>query len=189
MIIANETIVEDSIAHKRFACDLLQCKGACCTLPGGRGAPLQDDEIDEIQRAFPFAMKYLSATHLDAIAMHGMVEGVPGSHATVCLDEKDCVFVYYEENIAKCSLEKAYLAGETTWRKPISCHLFPLRISRDVPERVRYEQIRECLPAVSNGTAKNIPLYVFLKDALIRKFGKPWYEDFQTKCELENNAR
>lgn len=185
----NETIIEESVVHKRFACDLAQCKGACCTLPGGRGAPLQDDEIDEIERAFPFAKKYLSETHLNAIAVHGMIEGIPGSHATVCIDEKDCVFVYYEDSVAKCSLEKAYLAGETTWRKPISCHLFPIRISRNGPERVRYEQIRECLPAVSNGTAKDIPLYVFLKEALIRKFGKTWYEDFQTKCELENNAR
>src|SRR5271169_3267359 len=127
MFIVQETIVEDIIARKRFACDLLQCKGGCCTLPGGRGAPLDDDEISEIRQAFPFARKYLSAAHLDAIATHGMIEGVPGSHATVCVNGKACVFVYYEDSIAKCSLEKAYLAGETTWRKPISCHLFPLR--------------------------------------------------------------
>jgi len=84
--------------------------------------------------------------------------------------------VYYEEGIARCSLEKAWLEGATAWRKPISCHLFPLRVSPDQPFRIRYEQIAECRAGRELGTKERVPLLVFLKEALTRKFDMDWYD-------------
>ncbi len=179
MFIIGEATIEEPVAYERFSCDLEKCKGACCTLSGGRGAPLEDHEVLELKKAFPFAKKYLSEQHLRAIEVNGMSEGYPGNYATSCIDDKDCVFVYYEHGIARCSVEKAYLNGETAWRKPLSCHLFPVRISNGT---VRYEKISECVPAVRRGKEENVPMYDFLKEPLVRRFGQQWYDTFRAEC-------
>ena len=176
-----KSIIDEAIVTERFACNVGACKGACCTLPGGRGAPLDDDEVGRIAKAFPAARKYLSESHLRVIADQGMVEGGPGNYHTNCVDDKDCVFVFKEEGIARCSLETAFFRGESEWRKPLSCHLFPVRVTPD-GSRVRYERISECLPGVERGDRENIPLYEFLREPLERKFGAAWYEEFQAEC-------
>jgi hypothetical protein len=176
MFVIEETIIDQNVFGERFACDLARCKGACCTLPGGRGAPLDDSEVEEIRRAFPAASRYLSPDHKKVIEAQGMVEGCEGSYATVCVNDRACVFAYDENGVARCSLEKAYLEGATGWRKPLSCHLFPLRVSSRNPSRIRYEEISECSPGRARGTKEGIPLFVFLKEALVRRFGMEWYE-------------
>jgi uncharacterized protein DUF3109 len=183
MFIIGEAMIEDQVAFERFACDLNACKGACCTLPGGRGAPLEDEEVDEIRNAYPVVEQFLSARHREIIGRHGMVEGVPGSFATTCVDEHDCVFVYYEDAIARCSIERAFQEGLIGWRKPLSCHLFPIRVSGNGATRLRYEKISECSPGRATGRNLNAPLHVFLKDALVRKFGESWYAEFRSACE------
>lgn len=185
MFIVGEAVVEDDVATARFACDCANCKGACCTLAGGRGAPLTDEEADEIERVFPIAKKYLSKRSLDVIEAEGMVEGISGHYYTVCIGNKDCVFVFYEDGIARCALEKAFLDGLTDWRKPISCHLFPIRIDKNDTDRIRYERIRECETGRSLGERQNIPLYEYLKEPLIRAYGEEWYSEFQAACLLK----
>ena len=182
MFIIGKVIIEESVAHARFACDLQQCKGACCTMPGGRGAPLQDEEVAELEQAYPYAKQYLSEKSIQAIEQHGMYEGTDGGYATSCVDDRDCVFVFYEENIARCSLEKAFRDGKTNWQKPLSCHLFPIRISAGESARVRYETIAECIPGRTLGQHNDIPLYEYLKEPLVRKFGQSWYENFHAEC-------
>ncbi|TAK58368.1 MAG: DUF3109 family protein, partial [Bacteroidetes bacterium] len=147
-----------------------------------RGAPLMDEEIPELERAFPAIAHYLPVRHLEAIQTSGMYEGEPGSWATTCIDNKACVFVYYEGDIAKCSLEKGYLNGETTWRKPISCHLFPIRVTSQPRTMLRYETIEECDAAVERGEQEHITLPDFLKEPLIRRFGEEWYNEFIEVC-------
>jgi hypothetical protein len=183
MFKVGEAIIEDDIAHGRFACDLRKCKGACCTLPGYRGAPLEDAELEEITRIFPIVKKYLPERHLQWAEQTGIYEGHPGSFATTCVDEKDCVFVFHEDGIAKCSIEKAYNNLEIRWRKPMSCHLFPIRVSSYIGERLRYEKIAECKPAIARGKDEDIPLYDFLRNALIRRFGEDWYNRFRAECQ------
>ena len=97
------------------------------------------------------------------------------------------MFVYYEEGIARCSLEKAYMNGETQWRKPLSCHLFPIRVAKNTATLLRYEKISECAGAKIKGRREDIPMYEFLKDPLVRKYGEEWYEKFRSECERRDN--
>lgn len=182
MFIIDNVRVEERAAQERFACDLVKCKGACCTIPGGRGAPLADAELAEIRRALPAAMKYLPEEHRRAIRESGWFEGEAGNYVTTCVQDRACVFVYYEKDIARCSLERAYLDGETQWRKPLSCHLFPIRISTTVDDLLQFETLRDCKPAHALGQRENIPLYLYLKEPLIRTYGEAWYEKFREEC-------
>jgi len=146
-----------------FACNLGECKGACCTLNGGRGAPVTDEEVDEIYNAYPVVKKYLPKEHTEWIERHGLVEGAPGYYATQCKDEQACVFVYYDDGIAKCSFEKGFHNKEIQWRKPLSCHLFPLRTSYGTPEQLRFEYLHECEPASKKGSREKFPLFKFFE--------------------------
>ncbi len=186
MFVIGEVEIDEQLAHERFSCDVAECKGACCTLHGGRGAPLEDHEVGEIMSASAAALKYLSDSHRTYIEQHGMVEGAPGDRTTVCIDNRDCVFVCYEEGIARCSFEKAYLNGESDWRKPLSCHLFPIRNKRGERHHLRYEMISECRPGVSRGRRERTPLYKFLEEPLTRAFGTEWYELFRAACDRHN---
>ena len=176
------SIVDERIAYIKFKCDLNSCKGACCTLPGGRGAPLDDNEVAEIQKAIPVIKKYLPDRQLEEIRLNGGIEGYVGSFATSCIDNKDCVFVFYENDTAKCAFEKAFFNNEISWRKPISCHLFPIRVSDFGGDVLRYEKIKECKPAIAKGKVDSTLLFEFLQDALIRKYGKKWYDEFKSAC-------
>ena len=181
MVIVENTLIDDAVTSSAFCCDLKACKGVCCCLEGGRGAPLTDDEVQLIAEAFPAAREYLGARSLDVIARDGLVEGWAGSYATPCIDHRECVFVYFDDGIARCAFERAYNEGKTRWRKPISCHLFPIRVRHFGQTVLRYEQIPECLPAREHGAACNIPLVDFLRDPLIRAFGNSWYSQLRDK--------
>ncbi len=178
MAVIDEVLVEDGIFTKKFCCDLKKCKGACCTFYGEYGAPVLDEEVEIISECKSFAEKYLSTRAKDYIKLHGFVEGVPGDFSTVCIDNKDCVFVYFENNIAFCALEKAFLSGETSFRKPLSCHLFPIRVAYWNNGSLYFSEISECEPAVLKGENENILLADSLKEALVRKFGDSWYKNF-----------
>jgi Protein of unknown function (DUF3109). len=183
MFTIDEIFVESKVADVHFACDLVQCKGACCTLKGGRGAPVTDLEVDEIYDALPIVKKYLPQEHRDWIKRHGVVDGFSGFYATQCVDEEACVFVHYENGVAKCSFETAFHKKEIQWRKPLSCHLFPLRISHGMAKEMRFEFLPECEPALEKGGREKVPLFKFLKEVLVRAFGKEWHERFARECE------
>ena len=183
-----DIVVDPVIPTLRFRCDVKRCKGACCTIPGGRGAPLLDEEIAEIHRVYPIVRKYLSKEHRDVIEKDGMFEGRSGDFVTTCVGRKACVFVTFEDGIARCAIEKAYLNGEVAWRKPLSCHLFPIRIDRGVQgQRLRYEYLDDCAPGLENGSQTNVALPVFARDALVRAYGQEWYDRFLASCRIPGN--
>ena len=182
MFSVRDITVGGSIADVKFACDLSRCKGACCTMPGPKGAPLTEDECQEIEKVFPVIRKYLNEDHLRTIDEHGLVERSGGEITTTCFDHRACVFVTYENGIARCSFEKAFFNGEIGWRKPLSCHLFPIRVDHGFDDYLRYESIPECRPALERGQGENIDLSDFLKDALIRLYGEDWYAEFHQEC-------
>jgi hypothetical protein len=189
MFLIAEKLIDREIPDARFSCDVASCKGACCTLEGGRGAPLAEDEIREIDAAFPTVRKHLSPAHLETITESGLYEGPPGGRATVCVDRKACVFAYFEDGIARCSFERAFLDGEIAWRKPLSCHLFPIRVSRFGTDILRYEVIDECRAGRAKGEAERTRLVDFLEDPLVRRFGRTWYDSLLQKSSETASER
>ena len=176
MLIIDKIGVEEDIAGAHFSCELSHCKEACCTFYGEFGAPVLDEEIPQIGDSFDAASEYLNQRSKDYIKEQGFVQGLPGDYTTVCINNKDCVFVFFENDIAKCALEKAYFDGKSDFRKPLSCHLFPIRVVKtENSEILYYEQIDECRPGVLKGQAYNFKLVETLKEALVRKFGQEWY--------------
>ncbi len=144
-------------------------------MEGGRGAPLLDEEIEHLQKSLPFASEYLDINHRNHLENHNFFAGTPGNFTTVCIDNRACIFVYYEDGIARCSLERSFNEGKTSWKKPISCHLFPIRISNGKPAMIRYEQIAECNAGIEKGERDDTILIEFLEEPLRRRFGDEWY--------------
>jgi hypothetical protein len=141
-----------------------------------------DEEVGELHRALPAAMKYLSERHREVISNHGPHEGHAGDYVTTCVDDKACVFVTFEDGIARCALEKAWFQGETDWRKPLSCHLFPIRIDRGIQEHIRFEHLADCDPALEVGAKDGVHLSDFLQEPLVRAYGNDWFTEFREYC-------
>lgn len=176
-------LVEEPITREKFRCDVEKCHGACCCIAGWRGAPLADSEIEAMTEAVPQASRYLTARNLAILASKGAYEGRPGDYATVCVDDRECVFVYFDERgIARCAFERAFDEGLTTWRKPLSCHLFPIRVRNNGREFLHYEEIPECQTARERGRTDDVPVYEFLREPLTRLYGPSWYEAFRDAC-------
>ena len=139
-------------------------------------------KVEEIRKAFPLVKGYLREASLRILETQGLVEGTPGDHTTPCVGNRECVYVYFDEGVARCSFERAFLEGAIRWRKPISCHLFPIRVRRFGGDFVRYEEIAECAPGRSRGARERVRLCDFLQEPLIRRFGRRWYESFLLEC-------
>lgn len=174
--------IDKNIAQVHFSCDLAKCKGGCCTVYGGSGAPLLGEELELIERNLESAKEYLSERNINYINKKGFWEvDIEGSLTTVCINNRDCVFVYYDGDIAKCALERAYFEGKSDFRKPISCHLFPIRIRGN---NLVYEEFDICRPALEKGKSENILMGNFLKEAIIRRFSEDFYNKLQELINL-----
>ncbi len=184
-----ELFVDNLIPTTHFACDLKRCKGACCTMPGHRGAPLLDAEVQDIEKVLPIVQSYLSSDHLKVIEREGFLQGRPGDYSTHCVDDRACVFVVWEQGIARCAFEKAFFEGKIEWRKPLSCHLFPIRIDGGRTERLRFEYLSACEPALEQGEKEDVLLVDFVRDALIRAYGEKWYREFVHYCESKREIQ
>lgn len=188
MILIGNILIDNEILNLKFFCNTNKCKGACCTFPGEVGAPLLDSEIEQINNVINPASEFLSERAKSVIALEGAVQGTPGDYSTNCIDKKDCVFVYYDGDVAKCSIEKAYFSGKTSYRKPISCHLFPIRVSNFSGTYLYFSKYEECEPAFQYGTEQNIHLIEMLKDALVRAYGIDWYNYLYNYVMHKNNG-
>ena len=185
MFIIGEAVIDETVGRAHFRCDVEKCRGACCCIVGGRGAPLEDDEVLEVRKAYPVVKQYLPERSIRVIGAAGMVEGGPGNFATPCIDSRECVYVVFEDGIARCVFEKAFAEGKIDWRKPLSCHLFPVRVRPSMQDLVSYEEIDECLPGRMRGNAEAVRLVDFLKDPLIRRYGEEWYRNLALHCKPE----
>lgn len=183
MYLFGNILVRKEVTNSYFKCDLAECKGACCTFLGERGAPLKDYEIPILEDIFPIVKEYLPKKALEVIEQHGFYEGYAEDYATMCINHRDCVFVYNEGPIAKCAIEKAYFDKKIDFRKPISCHLFPIRIAHYPQTHYRYEKISECKEAIKCGEAEKVLLAESLAEALEREFGNEWTEQFIEFCK------
>lgn len=168
-------VVNKDILHTRFSCDLNKCKGACCTLESEYGAPLLEEELPLMQESLGIALEYLPEEHRTIIEKKNFFERKDGELVTRSVKNRACVFVFYENEVAKCAYERAYFEGRIKFRKPISCHLFPIRITDFMGDVLRYEKFSECTPALELGEKENTTIAEFCKDSLERKYGTEWY--------------
>ncbi|HWF43015.1 MAG TPA: DUF3109 family protein [Candidatus Kapabacteria bacterium] len=174
--------VDHLLAETHFGCDLSVCKGACCTMPGALGAPILQRETAELERVYPAVKQYLQDEAFEIIERKGLWQReMDGSLTIPAIRGRDCIFVTYEGDVAKCAIEKAYRNGEIEgFPKPISCHLFPIRIYPtgsivdDAPAtyHILYEEIPECEGGRKRGMEEEIPLLDFLESPLIRALGE-----------------
>lgn len=182
MIIIGQTLVSEALLEEQFVCDLNACKGACC-IEGESGAPLEQDELLKLEDSLEAARPYMRPEGIAVIDAEGpytvdddgdFVTSLVGKHG-------ECAFVTFDERgIAKCSLEQAYNDGRTSWKKPISCHLYPIRLAQ-LKEyvAVNYHRWQVCEPACACGKSLKVPVYKFLKEPLIRRFGAAWYSELE----------
>ena len=178
MLQIEDTIISLDVLEEMFCCNLTACKGICC-VEGESGAPLEEEEIARLEEVLPKIWDDLSPEAQEIIRQQGVAYiDEEGEYVTSIVNGKDCVFTCYTENrTCICAIEKAFREGKTSFYKPISCHLYPIRVARYKEfKAVNYHQWSVCRPAVFQGREKHIKVYEFLKEPLIRKFGKEWYE-------------
>jgi len=180
-----KTIVSEEIIENDFVCNLAACKGACC-VDGDAGAPLEDKETEILVDIYAKVKPFLSPEGIKVIEDVGaFVKGDDGEWETPLVNGSACAYVFFDDkNTAKCGIEEAYNKGKISWKKPVSCHLYPIRI-REYTEltAVNYHKWQICDPACSLGEELQVPVYKFVKEALIRKFGADWYSELETVAE------
>ncbi|MEY8849737.1 DUF3109 family protein [Psychroserpens sp. XS_ASV72] len=180
-----KTIVSEDIIEKDFICNLSACKGACC-VDGDAGAPLEAKEAKILEDIYPKVKPFLREKGIKAIEEQGTyIKTTYGELETPLIDGAECAYVIFDEhNTALCGIEEAYNQGEVTWKKPLSCHLYPIRIKGYSEfSAVNYEKWEICDDACTLGKELQVPVYKFVKEALIRKFGEDWYAQLEKIAE------
>ena len=175
-----KTIVSEDILQKDFVCNLSACKGACC-VDGDAGAPLSLEETKILEEIYPKVKPFLRKEGIEAIEKLGTwVKGTDQDLETPLIDEKDCAYVIFDGKTALCGIEQAYNQGVIDWKKPVSCHLYPIRV-KDFTEftAVNYDKWHICDDACTLGKELQVPVYKFVKEALIRRFGEDWYLELE----------
>lgn len=178
MIQIDDKIVSLDVIKEAFVCDLNACKGACC-IEGDAGAPLTDEEVGILAKEYPQFKDHLRNEGKAAVEAQGTsVIDDDGEHVTPLRDGKECAYtVFSDRGMAMCGIELAWKAGKTAFRKPISCHLYPIRTKKyEAFEAVNYERWHICSAACSLGSSLKVPVHQFAKEALIRKYGNEWFE-------------
>lgn len=186
MIAIDNILVSDAVVREQFVCDLLKCKGGCCE-DGDAGAPLEKEEMNRINEVYEIVKPYLTAAGIREIEKNGRYQyDREFGWVTPTIEGKMCAYGFRDsKGIIKCGLEQAYYDGKTTWKKPISCHLYPIKTGKTkTGEVVNYEP-REtlCRPACIQGKKLKVPVYIFLKEALIRKYGEQFYQTLTEVAE------
>lgn len=173
-----ETLVSEELFKRKFVCDLNACKGACC-VEGDAGAPLEDEELAELDKHYEAIKPFLRPEGVAAIEEQGryIKDTFDNEWVTPLVDGKECAYTTFDENgTAFCGIGQAHRAGKVDFIKPVSCHLYPVRVKKyRTFTAVNYDEWDICKPACACGDELNVPVYRFLKTALVRKFGESWF--------------
>lgn len=181
MISIENVLISDSVIEEQFVCDLNKCKGGCC-VDGDAGAPLEKNELEELNAAYSAILPYLTRESVTELEKQGKyIYDNEFGWVTPTINSGMCAYGIKDENgIVKCGIEQAYNDGKISWKKPISCHLFPIRIKKGKKSKtdlVNYEPREDlCKAACTLGKKLKVPVHIFLKEALIRKYGNDFYE-------------
>lgn len=188
MLIVQGKLIDESLLKEEFMCNLSACKGACCW-EGDWGAPLESNELSILEEIFEAVKPYLPAKSLAAIEHKGLYHFYedPKEYGTSLLDNGACVFMVYDDKgVAHCGIEQAYNDGKTNFKKPLSCHLYPVRISTTAGtqfEHLQYDKWDICSAACKKGKQHQMPVYRFVKEALIRKYGQGFYDELEAGAQ------
>jgi len=185
MLIVKDCIISEDIAEKRFYCDLAQCKGQCC-VDGDCGAPLLEEEIGILEQVLPEVEPYMTAEGLKVVHEEGVSAlDNAAEPCTPLVGGRECAYVAWgKDGAALCAIEQAYRDGKIGFMKPISCHLYPIRVDEFGEfKALNYHQWDICRCAVAKGKECGTPLYQYLKEPLIRRFGQDWYDELLEAIE------
>ena len=190
MLQIDNKILSLDILEKKFVCDVEKCKGACC-VHGDSGAPLEENEVTILEEEYKNIKPYLRKEGVAAIEKEGIwVIDSDNDKVTPLVNNNECAYVIFEGGIAKCGIEKAFAEGATFFQKPVSCHLYPVRTKKYKEfEGMNYDTWDICKPATKLGKKLDVPVYKFVKDALIRKYGKEWYQKLKIAVDEMEKAK
>lgn len=186
MIQIDNVILSLNVFEKQFCCDLSKCRGECC-VDGESGAPVDDSEIAEMEREYERWKPYMTPEGIAAVeAQAVVVKDVEGEWTTPLVDGCECAYTYEENGITLCAIEKAFAEGKTTFRKPVSCHLYPIRVKNFSGGLVgvNYDRWEICAPARILGSKLGLPVYKFLKEPMVRKFGEEFYRKVEEAANM-----
>lgn len=185
MIQIDDTIISFDVFKEKFLCNLDACKGECC-IEGEAGAPLEEEEVEQLKKVLPVIWEDLSSEAQAVIEKQGVCyKDEDGDLVTSIVNGKDCVFTCYDEKgCCYCAIEKAYRERKVDFYKPVSCHLYPIRVQKYSEfKAVNYHRWSVCKAAVLLGEKEDMPIYKFLKEPLVRKFGEDWYTELEIAAE------
>lgn len=184
MVLIENILVSTELFERFFLCNLDQCRGWCC-VDGVAGAPLENEEEGILSDILPIIKPYLRPEGWQAVEKQGaVVQDRDGDRVTPLVNEEECAYAIFENGIARCAIEKAFFDGKVSFRKPISCHLYPIRIRYlNQLEALNYHEWEICQKAEYNGRQMNVPVYYFVKEALIRRYGESWYQAFENTAK------
>ena len=181
MILHENTIVSEDIFDNYFICDLGKCKGACC-VKGDSGAPLEEEELGKLDDLYLDIKPYLTPEGQKSIEEQGhYLQDFDGEWVTPLNSGKECAYTIFDDKgIAKCGIETAYLDGAIDWPKPLSCHLYPIRVVQlGEHDAINYHRWPICDPACILGKREKVAIHQFLKGPLVRKYGSKWYRGLE----------
>ena len=194
MLLIQELLISDDVIEKKFICNLKACKGACCW-EGEWGAPLSREELITIEKIYPAMQPFLRPEAVERIKEVGLYEWneVPQEYGTTLMEDGACVFMTYDAlGIATCGMEEAHRAGVTDFKKPISCHLYPIRVTKNEDtgfEALNYDEWDICSAACALGEKEQVAVYEFLKEPIIRKYGADFYQELDIIAKLMEAER
>lgn len=189
MIIIQDILVSDDLVEQHFVCNLTACKGACCW-EGDYGAPLEDSELPVLESIFEAVKPFLSPAGIAAIEKQGRYIRFEETNewTTPLIDNGPCAYMTYDAlGIAKCGIEQAWKAGATDFQKPVSCHLYPVRVEKNAElgfEALNYHEWDICSAACELGKKEQVPVYQFVKNAIVRKYGQAFFDELEGAAEF-----
>lgn len=178
MIEIDDKIVSVELLKEHFLCDITKCKGICC-VEGDSGAPLEASEVEELEREWESYKPYMPEAGVKAVEAQGFsVTDEDGDLTTPLVGDSECAYAYSENGVTLCAIEKAWLRGECSFRKPISCHLYPIRVLKfkSGGEGLNYHRWSVCHTACEHGAKLRVPVYKSLREAIVRAYGEEFYE-------------